>query len=58
MTDSNCVTDGASVHLARGKHRIIPRGSTHQLQSIGADSAEVLLSYSSSERAFRLAQSR
>ncbi len=52
-----CVTADASVRLAVGAHTIVPRGSIHLLRSIGPDSAEVLLSYSSSERAFRIAVS-
>lgn len=52
-----CVTDGASVHLVAGAHTVVPRGSVHLLRSVGSESAEVLLSYSSSERAFRIASS-
>jgi mannose-6-phosphate isomerase-like protein (cupin superfamily) len=52
-----CVTDGVSVQVALGEHAIVPRGSVHQLRSVGADQAEILLSYSSAERAFRLAPS-
>jgi quercetin dioxygenase-like cupin family protein len=52
-----CVADGVSVNIAQGEHTIVPRGSVHLLRSVGADEAEVLLSYSSSERAFRLASS-
>ncbi|MFT7475320.1 MAG: mannose-6-phosphate isomerase-like protein (cupin superfamily) [Verrucomicrobiales bacterium] len=52
-----CVTDGASVRITRGEHTMVPRGAVHRLRSVGADQAEVLLSYSSADRAFRVAPS-
>ena len=51
------VADGVSVNIAQGEHAMVPRGSVHVLRSVGVDEAEVLLSYSSSARAFRLASS-
>jgi mannose-6-phosphate isomerase-like protein (cupin superfamily) len=52
-----CLTDGVSVSVLRGEHTMIPRGSVHQLRSVGTEPAEVLLSYSSAEREFKLAPS-
>ena len=50
-----CLTDGVPVRVLRGEHTMVPRGSVHQLRSVGAEPAEVLLSYSSAARAFELA---
>jgi mannose-6-phosphate isomerase-like protein (cupin superfamily) len=50
-----CLADGVSLALLQGEHSVVPRGSVHTLRNVGAETAELLLSYSSAERAFELA---
>lgn len=51
-----CLVGGVAVRLPRGGHTVVPRGSVHRLRSLGEETAELLLSYSSAEREFELAQ--
>lgn len=50
-----CTSDGRSALLSAGELTVVPRGAVHGLRNAGAEPAEVLLSYSSSAREFKLA---
>lgn len=50
-----CVSDGRSALLSPGELTIVPRGAVHGLRNVGAEPAEVILSYSSCAREFKLA---
>ena len=50
-----CMTDGSSVTLAAGENTVVARSATHLLRNVGNEPAELLLSYSSAEREFSLA---
>ena len=50
-----CTSAGRSALLSAGELIVVPRGTVHGLRNAGAEPAEVLLSYSSSAREFKLA---
>jgi len=50
-----CTSDGRSALLSAGELLVVPRGAVHGLRNPGAEPAELLLSYSSSAREFKLA---
>ena len=50
-----CTSAGRPALLLAGELTVVPRGAVHRLRNAGAEPAEVLLSYSSSAREFKLA---
>lgn len=50
-----CHVDGVAVTLTQGEQTVVPRGAAHRLRNVGAEPAEMILSYSSEAREFRLA---
>jgi len=50
-----CTADGAAVTLAQGEQTVVPRGAVHRLRNAGSGPAEIILSYSSAAREFKLA---
>jgi putative monooxygenase len=50
-----CTADGAAVTLAPGEQTVVPRGAVHRLRNAGAGPAEIIISYSSAAREFKLA---
>jgi putative monooxygenase len=50
-----CSCNGSSSVLSAGELTVMPRGAVHRLRNAGAEPAEIILSYSSSAREFRLA---
>ena len=48
-----CHVDGVAVRLTPGKQTVVPRGAAHRLRNMGAEPAEMILSYSSEAREFR-----
>ena len=50
-----CITDGSSVTLAAGDNTVVARSAKHVLRNVGSEPAELMLSYSSAEREFSLA---
>ena len=50
-----CTSAGRSALLSAGELTVVPRGAVHGLRNAGAEPAEVILSYSSNAREFKLA---
>lgn len=50
-----CTCDGKTQTLAVGELTVMPRGAVHRLANAGTEPAEMILSYSSSAREFKLA---
>ncbi|MDH4189807.1 MAG: cupin domain-containing protein [Betaproteobacteria bacterium] len=50
-----CTCEGRSTVLAQGELTVVPRGAAHRLRNVGSEPAEMILSYSSNAREFRLA---
>lgn len=50
-----CMAGDAAVTLAPGENTVVPRDAEHLLRNVGNEPAELLLSYSSAEREFSLA---
>ena len=50
-----CTSDGRSEMLAVGELTVVPRGAVHRLRNAGTEPAEIILSYSSNAREFKLA---
>jgi mannose-1-phosphate guanylyltransferase/mannose-6-phosphate isomerase len=50
-----CTCDGRSRLLLPGELTVMPRGAVHRLRNAGTEPAEIILSYSSSAREFKLA---
>ncbi|MBI4255952.1 MAG: cupin domain-containing protein [Candidatus Rokubacteria bacterium] len=50
-----CTAGGRSALLSAGELTVVPRGAVHGLRNAGAEPAEVILSYSSPAREFKLA---
>lgn len=50
-----CVSNGRSALLSPGEVAVVPRGAVHGLKNAGAEPVEVILSYSSCAREFKLA---
>lgn len=51
----DCEAEGSRSSLTGGQSTIVARGSEHRLVNVGDEPAELLLSYSSAARGFRLA---
>lgn len=51
-----CKAGGAAADLGPGDLTVVKRGDAHRIRNSGSDPAEVLLSYSSPQREFRLVQ--
>jgi mannose-6-phosphate isomerase-like protein (cupin superfamily) len=43
------------VEMSAGGQSVVPRGAVHGIRNVGAEPAEIILSYSSAARAFELA---
>jgi mannose-1-phosphate guanylyltransferase/mannose-6-phosphate isomerase len=50
-----CTADGSSTLLEQGEQTVVPRGAVHRLRNAGSEPCEIILSYSSAAREFRLA---
>jgi len=50
-----CTYGGRSSLLAPGELTVVPRGAVHRLRNAGSEPAEIILSYSSNAREFKLA---
>ncbi len=50
-----CVYGGEAKLLSAGELTVVPRGAVHRLKNAGGEPAEIILSYSSSAREFKLA---
>jgi mannose-6-phosphate isomerase-like protein (cupin superfamily) len=50
-----CRCDGQTRLLSAGELAVMPRGAAHRLRNAGTEPAEIILSYSSSAREFKLA---
>ena len=50
-----CTCDGQSQLLSVGELTVMPRGAVHRLRNAGTEPAEIILSYSSNAREFKLA---